>query len=386
MYERIGDMFGRSAAEAVRREGATFQQLITNEITLLRAQQEVLLSREKTGLATALILLACFMVNGWAFVSLPDYFALFIAASLYLHMVYFITLMIPIGKGTVSLPVGEIRKFFSVLYRSGIITATDRFTRILLDVFFINSRTLFSGLFPLFSIDILFIAIGYSSGRFSERAVLIILFQIIAFLIFYITVWRLAPGSARFKEEIRGIKGALAVRHYPRWVIGLIFGSGAVLVLLVILSTIILLPGITVKAFVTQSGIEEIGNLFLPIGILAASQYFLLRFLHGIASTQMAAEFSASTLELLQTIGTGDAVSMTEGEAGYAPERTAVSLRTAAAALLEARIYRLDLCTLWGTFPVYLINPDFSIISDEKVISAITGFLKGAGSVSPADE
>ena len=57
-------------------------------------------------------------------------------------------------------------------------------------------------------------------------------------------------------------------------------------------------------------------------------------------------------------------------------------MRNAAGALLESRMYRLELRTLFGTFPVYLVNPDFSVLFDEQVIAVITGYLKGAGSSS----
>jgi hypothetical protein len=376
-------MFGSGAAETVRQEGAALRQLVSNEIGLVREQRQVLLAQGTTGYVTIFILLSCIIMNLYAYLSLPDYFALFIAASLFLHMGYFITLLVPIGEGTLRFPAGEIQKFFSVLYHTGIIPATDRFTRILLDVFFMNSRTLCFGFFCLFSLDVLFTGAGYYAGIFSSAIVTVILFQVLAFLVFYILLWRLEPGTTRFKQVISGMKDSLAGRRYPVWLIAALFGAVALLVLLVILSLIILLPGMTVKAFLSRSGLGDFTGLFLFIGLLAASQYFIVRFFHGIASTAMAARVSEHRIRMLQTASEGAGVipaGMARDDA-VSSAATRDALRNAAESLLESRIYRLERRTLFGAFPVYLVNPDFSVIFDEEVIAVITGYLKGAGSL-----
>lgn len=363
-------MFGRSAAETVRQEGAAFTDLIRDEISLINEQQKSLPVHGKAGYATILILSTCIIFNVIAFVSLHDYLTLFIAASLYLHMIYFITLIVPIGRGTLRFPTEEAKKFFAVFQHTGVIMATDRFTRILLDVFFINSRTLFFAILCLFSFDILFTFIGFAAGMFSLMTILVILFQLLAFLIFYFLVWRLRPGSARFREGVNGLKGAFATKQYPPWLTGVMFGTFALLVLLLILSTIILLPGVTVQAFLSLSGISGLSNLFVLLGIIAASQYFIVRFLHGTESARMAETFSDNRIRILQSAGHE-----------WNTEKTATASTDpyhAAEALLETRIYRLELRTIAGAFPVWLVNPDFSVIFDEDVIAAITGFVKGA--------
>jgi len=373
-------MFGRGAAGAVWQEGVAFRNLVRDEIRVVREHQQILLTQGKTGHATIFILSSCCIANILVFLAIPDYISLFIAASLYLHMGYFITLLIPIGKGTIRFPREEIHRFFSTLYHTGIIAATDRFTRILLNAFFINSRSLFFGISCIFSVDILFTLTGFYAGMFSERTVLIILFQLFSFLIFYFLLWRLEPGSVRFQEGVSGVKGALAVR-YPSWLIAVLFGTAALLILLLILSTIILLPGMTLAVFMSNAGLEHVTDLFLLIGIIGVSQYFIVRFFHGIASVRMAERFSASTLSLLQAAGGGDGPLTGEdpdADRGILP--SADAMRSAASALLQARLYRLELNTLFGAFPVYTVNPDFSVIFDEQVISVITGYLKGAGS------
>jgi hypothetical protein len=382
-------MLGRGEAGAVWQEGAAFQQLIKNEIHVVRERQQTLLTQGKTGYATILILLSCIIINVISFLAIPEYIALFIAASVYLHMFYFLTLLIPIGEGTVRFPTAQIRKIFTALYHTGIIPATDRFTRIMLDAFFINSRTLSSGFFCIFTIDLLFTGIAYYAGLFSLRTVAVISFQVVAILTFYFLLWRFDPGTARFKHGIRGMKGTLAGKRYPSWLIAVIFVTGALLVLFVILSTIILLPGITLQAFLSLSGIEDLTNLFLFIALIAVSQYFIVRFFHGIMSSRMAERFSESRIILLKTVSEGESGSVfkeTDEHDATRPATSGESMRNAAGALLESKIYRLELRTLFGTFPVYLVNLDFSVLFDEQEIAVITGYLKGAGSSSTEQE
>jgi hypothetical protein len=141
----------QNAADLVWQEGDAIHQLIKKEIHALHEQQRILRAQGRTGLVTTGIVLLCIAVHVVLFFTLGDgYFPLFITASFYLYMVYFITLLIPIGTGAIGLPVQEIRKFFAALYRSGIIPTTDRLTGILLDIFFINSRTLFYGFLSSF--------------------------------------------------------------------------------------------------------------------------------------------------------------------------------------------------------------------------------------------
>jgi len=375
-------MLGRRAADAVWQEGAVFRQLVQDEIQNIRSQRQPLLAQGMTGYGTILILVSCILGNLFLLLSLPDYIGIFIAASLYLHMVYFITLLLPIGGGRFCFPIGRIYPFFSTLYHTGIIPAADRFTRILLDAFFINSRTLFSGFLCIFSLTLLYTGMGYYKGIFSRTTAFIILFQVFVILLFYFLVWRFEPGTTRFWEDVSGMKGTLAGKRYPAWLIAFLFGTAALFVLLVILSTIILLPGVTVMAFLSLSGLEDLGNLFLLIGLVAASQYFIVRFFHGISSNRMAARFSESRILLLQA-ASGQRIPVTAetgSRDGAGPFPSGDALRSAAGALLESRIYRLELRTIWGAFPVYLVNLDFSVIFDEQVIAMITGYLTEAGS------
>jgi hypothetical protein len=374
-------VIGRSAAGAVWKESTALQHLITSEIKSIREQQKTLIKQGKIGYATILIILSCIITNVILAFVLPDYPTLFIAASIYLQMIYFLTLLIPIGGGRARIPKERIRRAFSTLYQTGIIPSTDRFTRIMLDVFLINSRSLATGFLCIFSLDLIFTGLAWYSGMFSGTAAAVILFQVLTILTFYLLLLRLEPGTVRFRQEITWMKGTLAGGMVPSWLTAVLFGTASLMGLFVILSTIIILPGMTIKAFLSLSGLEDLTNLTLYIGIISISQYFIVRFFHSGSSAKMAAHFSEIRILMLETASKVDFM-IPAGDDVRVPRLPAVEDApiTAANALLESRIYRLDLRTFFGAFPIYLVNPDFSVLFDEKVITVITGFLKRAGS------
>jgi hypothetical protein len=373
-------MTGRSAAGAIRQESTAIHELVKNEIHTLKEQQRSLRAQGRTGYVTIIILIACIFVNCAFLATVKDYPSLFIAASFYLYMIYFITLLLPLGKGARSLPFDRVRQFFTTLHHTGIIPATDRLTRIFLDAFFINSRALCGGFLLIFSCDLIFAAIGFYQRAFSSTALIIILFQSLAILIFYFLVWKFEPYSTWFWDEIGELKGRFAQKRVPPSIITLMFGTAALLVLFVILSAIILLPGFTVKTLLTITGLEQLGDLVILIGTLVSSQYFIVRFFHGISSEQMAAYLSETKITRLQStrIGSGAGLSQPTGFHETTAGMSADDRREAAGTLLESKIYQLELRTVFGAFPVYIVNPDFSVILDDQVLAVITGYLRNA--------
>jgi hypothetical protein len=374
-----------SAADLFWQEGDAIHQLIKKEIHALHEQQRILRAQGRTGLVTTGIVLLCIAVHVVLFFALGDwYFSLFITASFYLYMVYFITLLIPLRTGTGGLPVREIRKFFAALYRSGIIPTTDRLTGIFLDIFFINSRTLFYGFSVIFSADLLFAFTGYFSGDFSTITVLVILFQVLCILVFYFCVWKFEPYSVRFHRDVTAMRGKLVTGKYSQRLVSSLFGIAAVFVLFVIIATIILLPGVTVKTLLSLKGFNNLSNPFILLGILLASQYFIVRFFHGISSARMAEQFSEANMFRLQSAQVrqhAELSLMDEPDADSG--RSTDALREAAGVLLEQKMFNVEVRTIGGAFPVFIVNPDFSVILDRDVLALITGFLGRAGTAEP---
>ena len=138
----------------------------------------------------------------------------------------------------------------------------------------------------------------------------------------------------------------------------------------VFLTTIILLPGITLNAFLTESGLTELAYMFLPIGVLALSQYFIIRSIHGKTSRVMAERLMDYRETVLRSLA-HDIGDTTPGSAGDAGSRYEATSR-----LLESRIYQIKRNTLLGTFPVYVVDLDFSVMMDTTTLTAIKGYIR----------
>jgi hypothetical protein len=143
------------------------------------------------------------------------------------------------------------------------------------------------------------------------------------------------------------------------------FLIGFLIAMVLFLTTIILLPGITLKAFLDQSKLTQLGNLFGLIAILGVSQYFIIRYIHGTTSRTMAERlfsFKENVLQdLLKTFGSGD---------NSLEKRAETTTR-----LLETKIYTIKRNTLSGFFPVFVVDLDFSVILDSTTRTAIRGYI-----------
>ena len=64
--------------------------VLNDELSDVRKKRSGLVLSEKTGFLHFFILFLCILINCVFFLTMPDYFALFIAASFYLNMFYFI--------------------------------------------------------------------------------------------------------------------------------------------------------------------------------------------------------------------------------------------------------------------------------------------------------
>jgi hypothetical protein len=374
-------LIGRGTADTLWQETAAIQQLIKNEIHAVHEQQRELRTQGQTGYITIIILLLCIFLNVAFLLMLKDYFALFITASFYMFMIYFITLLVPIGAGVQSFRLERIRQFFSTLYHNGIISTTDRFTHIFLDVFLINSRVLFQGFLIVFLCDLVFATIAFIKGDFSTWTTVVIMFQSISIILFYFLVWRFEPYSTKFQTGVQGLKDMFINRRYPAWIITLTFSTAALLLLFAILSTIILLPGFTVKTLLTLTGLENLGNFVFLIVILIMSQYFVVRFFHGISSERMATQFSDAKIGHLQLLQKGYPATPSTSNGSLENQSPSTDeIREVTSGLLKSKIYHVEVRDIYGLFPVFIVNPDFSVILDEQMIKIITGYFQHVGS------
>jgi hypothetical protein len=344
---------------------------VLRELASVRSAQKNLLSRGTRPVLQASVLLLCLLINGVFLLFRPDYVVLFVAASFYLNMGYFITLLVPTSPGSAQVSLPEIRKFQAWLLENGIRTGTTRFTRVFVNAFFMNSRALSLGISLLFALDILLVLLAYLGGLPAQTTLLVAL-QCAIIIVFYLLVWKTEPFTSRFGENLDSVKDRLG-RDLPPWLISFLFLVGFLLIVLVFLTTIILMPGMTLDAFVTQSGLTELAHRFIPIGILVASQYFLIRYIHGVTSRVMAGRLLDHREQLLQALRQQAPKVPAEGpDGGGGPDQAFF----ASEALIESRIYTVKRNTLLGMFPVYVIDLDFSVLLDSTTQMVIRGYIR----------
>jgi len=137
--------------------------VLNDELLAVRKKRNRLGSSEKPGFLHFFILFLCILTNCIFFVTMPDYFALFIAASFYLNMFYFISLLIPTNFEKTKLSKIEIIRFHAWLRDIGVTSGTSGFTRLFIDSFLINSRALSLGIGLLFSVDIVFALLSFTT-------------------------------------------------------------------------------------------------------------------------------------------------------------------------------------------------------------------------------
>ena len=344
--------------------------VLNDELLAVRKKRSGLVSSEKPGLLYFFILFLCILINCIFFFMMPDYFALFIAASFYLNMFYFITLLIPTNFEKPKLSKIEIIRFHAWLRDIGVTSGTSGFTRLFIDSFFINSRALSLGIGLLFSVDIIFAFLSYTSMNLSLGTTIIVISQCGVIILFYLLVWKTEPFSTEFKRNVEQVRKRLSRENIPSWMVSAIFMTGILIAVFLFLTAIILLPGLTVTAFMSQSGLNELGYLVLFITILAVSQYFLIRYIHGITSRAMAVrilDFQEESLkEMAGIYGAGNAGTLPKGEDWF----------EIPALLLESRLYSVHEHTLLGLFPVYTIDIDFSALTDHTTRAAIQRYLE----------
>jgi hypothetical protein len=348
---------------------APIQQVIQDELASVRKNHRDLMTAKEPKKLHIFVVICCILVNVVVFFQAPLYLELFIAASFYLNMFYFITLLIPLSPGSAQMPKADISRFKSFLHDMGVTGAAGRVSRVFLNAFFIGSQTLFIPITLLFLVDIIFILVEYFNQKISFQITIIIIAQACAFILFYFIIWKFEPYSTKFTKNIEQVKSRLSA-EIPQWLINVIIIIGAVLALFLIGMTIFLLPGMTVNAFLDQSRLGDLGNLFVKIAILAVSQYFVVRYIHGSTSRAMAERIFNDKEERLQHLGgTGDATDSAAVSIITNPEEV-ITL------LLESKIFQLARNSLSGAFPVYVVMLDFSVIMDSSTLTTFRGYIQ----------
>ena len=341
-------------------------QVISDELSAVRKNRAGLMTDPGHSRIHIGILLLCIGINAIYFLIRPDYLYLFIAASFYLNMYYFITLLIPQNfNKNAGLPKADFSRFRTWLKEIGLTSGTTRFTKLFINSLFINSRTLSLGISLIFTIDILYAIRAHTSLELPIKTTIIVISQCVIIVVFYLLVWKVEPFSVKYVKSVEQVKRRLTHERLPPQIITVMFLIGFLIALVLFLTTIILLPGITLQAFLDQSQLTKLGNLVALLTVLGLSQYFIIRYIHGITSRTMAGrlfDYKENVLQDLQN---------TVGSHNANPENRAETTTR----LLETKIYTIKRNTLTGFFPVFVVDLDFSVILDSTTRTAIRGYI-----------
>lgn len=339
--------------------------VIRDELFAVRKTRAAMFAEEGHPRVHAAVILLCIAVNIGYFIFRPDYIALFIAASFYLNMFYFVILLIPQDFRRTGLPAVNLTRFLLWLSEIGLTSGTARFTKLVTNSIFINSRTLSLAIGLIFTIDILLAARAHFTLALPTRTTLVVIAQCAIIVLFYLLVWKLEPFSVKYLQRVEKVKHRLIHEYLPTQIVTVLFIVGSLIAIMLFLTTIILLPGITLQAFLDASELTGLGNLFSLLAVLAVSQYFIVRSIHGFTSRSMAErlfDYKEYRLAELQ-------IAVREG--GNAPGFRA----EATTQLLESKLYTVRRNTLHGFFPVYVVDLDFSVMLDSTTRTAIRGYI-----------
>lgn len=349
-------------------EDLPLRQIISNELSAVRQNRARLMTQRGHKGFHFFILLVCILTNVIFSLIRPDYFGLFIAASFYLNMGYFISLLIPTNFQNTSLPAADLSRFHAWLREIGVTSGTTRFTRLFINALFMNSRALSLGIGLIFSIDIVFALIHFTRGLPLSTTIIVIV-QCAIIVIFYLLVWKVEPFSTTYVKKVETMKSHLHRQKLPPQLVTAMFIFGFLLAIFLFLTTIIYLPGVTLNAFLNQSQLTELGHLFSLLAILAISQYFIIRYIHGITSRMMADRLFDFKEQSLQELLNNES-SSSGGNSD--PDQNPLDM---SAQLLESKIFIIKRNSLAGTFPVFVVDLDFSVMMDSTTLTAIKGYI-----------
>ncbi len=193
-----------------------FSQVISDELTAVRKNRAGLMTGQIHPQIHTGILFLCIGINAIYFLLRYDYLYLFIAASFYLNMYYFITLLIPQNfNKNAALPKADISRFRNWLKEIGLTSGTARFTKLFINSLFINSRSLSLGISLIFTIDILYVIRAHTLLDLPLRTTLIVISQCAIIIVFYLLIWKVEPFSAKYVMSVEQVKRRLTHERLP---------------------------------------------------------------------------------------------------------------------------------------------------------------------------
>lgn len=233
------------------------------------------------------------------------------------------------------------------------------------NLFFINCQPLAPGFLMLFALSAAFALAGWAIfGQFEAYSSIIIAVQSVAIIIFYIAIVHVKPYSSGFFSDVLGIHSTFKEHYEEAWSKGLKFAlTAAVLITVtgILLIAAVVLPGITYGSFTSAEA-----DVHINIGIFAliflsqmiAVRHFQGRYSRVLAENLLKTKIVAIREEILPAISTLETVPADEG---ITPQMKG-SVEKITIDLIRHRMLKIDYRSLFGFFPVCLINPDIGAV------------------------
>jgi len=320
-----------------------------------------------------IIVIAILSINAFLFFNFPIYVTTWIICSLLLISFYPILSLIPaLARWLIKKRKGHQENHIKFLQALKMLKKSEQFYHSEWIIFFINMRSAAIALIALCSSNIL-AAIGYIFILRQDIEIgSFVAIQFLLFFILYFLAIILKPYNKTFEVWIGHIAENLQKKKPIIWVILLIIGIFGFFAALYFLAAY-LSPATT--ALIVMEW-EHIGPLdfILEFSFILISQYIFIRYIHSLESRRMTAWVSAAIENFVQKNVIPIIEKARQGEINEA-DIECTQYRTLMASLLEAKMFKTFVTSIYGLYPIYYFKPDLSLILDEETLSALKGHM-----------
>jgi hypothetical protein len=317
--------------------------------------------------ALALMFFA-FIINVIFFIKLPNYGIFWVVAAFLLLMGNPLILMLPTEKADLAFLLDKGNENFTDLLRdvaasAGTAVKHERklYAETLWNLFFINCQPIAPGIILLFSASICLSLLGFFTGFFELRSVVILIVQSLAIIVFYLGVLKIKPYSPGFFSGILGIRTDIS-RSLDQ---GIAKGMKLIFVMAflaaisgVLLLGVLLFPGQSLFSVMRIEGFVAFGPNVIPLLMIFLSQLLVVRYFQGIYSRRLVLEVSGYNKEVLQNI----LLSGVQALPDAFDEDARKKLETLSKAYTRLHMFKVDDQAFAGYFPVWMIVPNLDVM------------------------
>jgi len=338
---------------------------------------------------TSPILAAAVIINlGLLFVFTGQYYLYWIMASFVFLMINPFLIMLPtdvddlksyIGyvrdlknrerRSQKEIQSGETSRMSDIVDKTETLIRLSRQRRYLYELgwnfFFMNCQPLAPGFLVLFALSSAFAFAGWAiNGEFELFSSITVIVQSAAIIVFYAAIVHVQPYSRGFFMGILDTHARFKEKYEEDWSQGLKYALTAVVLITItgiIFIAAILLPGFTYNSFRSAEADVHIGAGMFALVFL--TQMIIVRHLQGkysrkLVQSLLTSKIAAVRAEVLPVISDLESASLSNG----VTPRMVNDLNQINLDIIQHRMLKIDYRSLFGYFPVCLINPDIGAV------------------------